>query len=622
MTDVSSKPTLVEMQTWRDTLMGEFGALHKRMREEEKLYFQAFDQETLGAGKAVKTGSAPSDADSAIDSIVPTDVLVRVKPVRGGRKKYEDQADKLRRFGLALVNSWRKKRDLFRKIAADMAIRRVGVARVLFDDSVWPKMPVDLPGEDEDADDWEVAHRRRNPIVLERRNPMHCAWRETDDGTMLAFCEHYQTTVFEARISLGAHQATSGLLRSREPNELVTIDDIWVGPWRCVLLDDAPVFPGRGESRGILPHGYAEIPYVVMPFREVAFDETEETYRGMLTNASGLYPLESQVLAMQVEMLRWNAWRTFKGWTRDGRDLQILPGQYIEVDTRIGEYIELIEGDPIPDEVLQTAAVVDSYIQRNGVAQGPTTAQGTRSGQQLWAIQSMRQIKIESARQSLTTGVERMLMLASMIAESRLKNDRLTLPVPGKDKDGKDMGETTITPADINGYWDGWDVTFGKRLDPALLEQAKALSALAANNWMPLKTSWELSGLTEVPQDWEDSLMLQATDRLDFMIELAALERVKRFYGEGSWQYLMMKQRISQSHQQSRPMPGAPGMAGGGTMQPPSMKGPVATGLQTAMTPQKSARPTGRTPAPRTPGGGAGGPPGGGGGGGGPVGGM
>ena len=159
-----------------------------------------------------------------------------------------------------------------------------------------------------------------------------------------------------------------------------------------------------GPYRGVAEHGYPELPYVIVPFRELTFDDMERRYRGMLTNAAGLYPIESNVLTMQVWMLAINAWRTYLGWTKDGREIQIRPGQYIPIDQRIGEYLQMLEGQPVPDELLQTNSVVDNYIQRNGVAQGPRSAEGTRSAQQLWAIQSMRTLKIESAKDALVRG--------------------------------------------------------------------------------------------------------------------------------------------------------------------------------------------------------------------------
>jgi hypothetical protein len=309
------------------------------------------------------------------------------------------------------------------------------------------------------------------------------------------------------------------------------VDDVWQGRWRCLILNDIPLFPvgGDGEFRGVVEHGYPEIPYLIAPFRELTFDDMERRYRGMLTNAAGLYPIESNVLTMQVWMLAINAWRTYLGWTKDGRQIEIRPGQYIPMDQRIGEYLTMLEGQPVPDELLRTTAVMDSYIQRNGVAQGPRSAEGTRSAQQLWAVQSMRTLKIESAKDALTRMLTRSLELAAEELELML-GDRLTLPVPGKTKEGEDMGEVTVKPEDIDGYWEGFEVSLGRRLDPALLEQWKALQALQANKWIPHRQSIELSGATDNPQEWLDELVREAVDALPFVIEQVGLERVKNWF--------------------------------------------------------------------------------------------
>ena len=596
--EIDDKPTYEEIVYWRDHLISEWGDLDEAMEDEEDLYFQQFDVESPGGRLAVKTGSAPADADAAIDSLVPPDISVRVRPARA-RQKYRNQADKLTRFGKAMLHSWRKQKDVLRQIPTDMVIRRVGVFRIMVDRTLWPNKPVGMEAsgpfpaqEIEETDEefeqrvdhwhaadpeevWEVRHRRKNPIVFQRRDPRVVRWREADDGELLVVCEHYQTSKVEALHAFARYEETSHALRNLLPDELVWVDDVWVGRYRCLLLNDQPLFEvgGNGPYRGIAEHGYPEMPYVVVPFRELTFDDMERRYRGMLTNAAGLYPIESNVLTMQVWMLAINAWRTYLGWTKDGREIQIRPGQYIPIDQRIGEYLQMLEGQPVPDELLQTNSVVDNYIQRNGVAQGPRSAEGTRSAQQLWAIQSMRTLKIESAKDAMVRAITRALELAAMQLEVCLQ-DRLTLPVPGKDRNGDDMGEITIKPEDVDGYWDGWEVSLGRRLDPAMLEQWKALQALQTNKWMPHRTSIELSGATDNPQEWLDELVREAVDALPFVIEQVGLERVKNWFGEDSERFIALSQKLLEQ-QQAQKSPLAPG---GGTQQPPAMGGPSGGG--------------------------------------------
>jgi len=596
--DIDDKPTYEEVCYWRDHLCSKWGDLDEAMEDEEDLYFQSFDVESPGGRLAVKTGSAPADADAAIDSLVPPDVSVHVRPARG-RQKYRKQANKLTLFGKGMLHSWRKQKDVLRQIPTDMVIRRVGIFRVMVDRSLWPAKPIGLEAsgpepekwseesEDEfkerferwqDADpqeSWEVRHRRKNPIIMQRRDPRVVRWEEAEDGELLVVVEHYQTSKTEALHAFNRYEATSGAVKHMMPDELVWVDDVWIGRYRCLILNDIPLFEvgGTGPFRGVAEHGYPEMPYVICPFRELTFDDMERRYRGMLTNAAGLYPIESNVLTMQVWMLAINAWRTYLGWTKDGREIQIRPGQYIPIDQRIGEYLQMLEGQPVPDELLQTNSVVDNYIQRNGVAQGPRSAEGTRSAQQLWAIQSMRTLKIESAKDALVRGITRALELASMQLEVCLQ-DRLTLPVPGKDRNGEDLGEVTIKPEDIDGYWDGWEVSLGRRLDPAMLEQWKALQALQANKWIPHRTSIELSGATDNPQEWLDELVREAVDALPFVIEQVGLERVKNWFGEDSERFIALSQKLLEQ-QQPQNSPLAPG---GGTQQPPAMGGPSGGG--------------------------------------------
>lgn len=586
MVERGPRPTFQNCIEWRDNLNGEWSSstiygeardlsLDDAMQSEEGLYFQRFKVEAPEGRFAVKTGSAPSDADAAIDSLVPADIQVKVRPARA-RKKYVDKAERLEKFGSALLHDWRRRRDVLRLIASDMVVRRVGVARVLVDDTLWTTAPDrfysdgDVSAEhEEEYEDWEVKHRSQNPIILEVRNPRHVRWRQLDStGELLVVVEDYYTTVLEAYAALGAYPRAKSILRGREPNQPIRVSDVFVGSYRMMALDDQPVFPGKD---GVLPHGYPEIPYVIMPFRELHFDEPGLRYRGMLTNAAGLYSIESQVLTMQVWLLAWNAWRTWIGWTQPHRDLSIFPGEYISLNRQRGEYLEMLEGRPVPAELLQTAAVMDAYIQRNGVAQGPRSQEGTRSAQQVWAIQSIRQLKIEPGKQAFQRGVERILGLATMMVEQNLK-EPLTLPVPGKDREGRFLGEVRIGAKDVEGYYGNYTVNFGRRLDPALLEQAKALMSLATNNWMPLRTSWEMSGLTDSPQEWEDDLLRQSIDRIDFMLEAAGIMELKEFFGEESDEYKLFLARVAASRRGG----GGGGQLGGGS-QPTAMRGPTTT---------------------------------------------
>jgi hypothetical protein len=568
------------MKDWALALDGEWcsgfsgdSSLDSQMEESEDLYFQNFKVEAPGGRLAVKTGSAPADCDAAIDSLTPSEILIKVRPARATEVE-KKRAEKLARFARAILASWRKNKDVLQITTGNQVIRFVGVVRVLVDKTRWPIIPDDV-SEDE-VPQWEARHRRKMPVVYENRNPRYVRWREDDRGNPIIVVEKYTTTALEARLAYGKWPAVQDILRGLELNTRVTIHDVWRGAYRCILIEEQPIYPGDG----VLPHGYSDIPYAFAPFRELPFEEPERRYRGLLSNGGQLYPLESNVLSMHTWMLAWNAWRTYKGWLKDGRNIEIIPGQIVTVDQRIGEYLEMMEGGTVPPELLQTASVIDQYIQRNSTAQGPRSADGTRSAQQVWAIQSMRAMKIETAKQNLMKMLQRVLALAAMEVEENLfdETDRdrtLTLPLPGRDKEGNDLGEMKIGPSDINGYWEGFEVSFGRRMDPAVLEQAKALMALSQNNWMPIKKSWELSGLTDAPEEWEEELTLQAIDRLPFILEQAGVERVKNWYGEDSWQYQLVMQKImaSKTSAPTQAMPGAPGVPNPGGMEPLGMAG-------------------------------------------------
>jgi len=631
-------PTAQQMLLWASQLQGEWGgkegsgSFTQAVEEEKQVYFQQFDLVGPGGGFGIKSGSAPSDADAAIDSLVPDDILISVKPARA-RERYRQQATKLSLFGRGVIAAWRKKRDVIRLLASDIVIRRVGVSRVLFDDTLWPAMPKDLEDvPDDDAEvsaaqwakskiRWAVKNRKKFPVVFERRDPRFVRWRESDAGDLLVVVEEYETPALEAQVAFGHFPEATRIIGDvlKGPNLTLHVKDVWYGAYRAIFINEQPIFPiGKGESRGVAPHGYAEIPYVIVPFRELPFENANERYRGMLSNAKELYQAESLVLTMTIELLKWNAWRTWIYWKNGQHDpLEVTPGTAIPINEQAGEYIKMLEGTSVPPEVFNVIQTVDSYIQRNGVAQGPRTAEGTRSAQQLWGIQALRQLKIDSPKDNLQRGLQKALALAARIVEEMIE-EPVILPVPGKDREGNDYGEVVVRPDDIDGYWEGFEVAFSRRLDPALIEQAKALQALATNNWMPMVESWRLSGLCDDPQLWEDLLLLQSTDRLPVVLELSALERIRSWYGEDDEKYVAVKEAVLEGIRKrqggggpAQPPEGAPGMPAGGQTGPSPMGMPsqpagsaaTANGAGSGGAPQGGGRPSGnpgRMPPPRS----------------------
>lgn len=550
------RPLEIEFRAWADALSGEFADLHREQEAEEHVYFQqfaVFTPDTAGAiqpVQAVKTGSAPADADAMMDSLVPPKIQITCKP-RRGREKHRKQARKLALAGAAILESWRRRKDVLQQLAADMVIQRVAVARVVYDRALWPPYPADFQheparseGEDDETyadrlaqfeesrEDWELSHRKKWPIRFERRNPRTTRWRQDESsGELLVVAERYSTTALEALQTFrGYKEAREYLQQFKDtPSQPVTVTDVWYGRWRCMYLDEVPIFPDAAGH--VLPHGYACIPYLIAAFRELPFDEPNKKYRGGLTNAASLYPLESNVLTMHVAILAWNAWRTWVGWTADGRDFDVIPGQYIPIDKRKQEYLEMLSGEAVPPELLQTSATVDQYVQRNGVAQGPRTSEGTRSAQQLWAIQAMRAIKIERAKAALSMLVSAAIGYALMMVEQNIK-EKITLPSDSRDEEGQEIGEVSFGPADIQGYWDGIRANFVTRLDPAVLEQAKALMALSQNNFMPWNAAVEMSGMTDNPQAWEDDIFREKAERSPLLIDVVTLEKLVDYYGE------------------------------------------------------------------------------------------
>jgi hypothetical protein len=541
-----SRPTADDLRTWAETLEAQWNqgpeAFAPGVEEEEALYFQQRPRDRTVVGLAhLRTGSAPADVDAAVDALVPRFVLVRIPPARK-TESAQKQAELLTRAARALLRHWRRDRDVLELLAQDQVLRRVAVARLVYDPTRY------------DPDD-DVP---RCPLRLERRPARYVRWHEDSQGHLLCVVERYPTTVLEAHRTLGAYPRAREILRGRRPTEPVTILDVWYGPWRALFLEDQPVFAPASSRAAVLPHGYPSLPYAIAPYRDTGSDVPGTRYRGFLSGARELYQAESEVLTHWLAQLRFNAWTTYVGWTADGREIQIRPGQIIPIDQRLGEYLQPLTPATPPQELLQSAALLESYLQRNAGGQlRPRTLEGARSAQQVWALQSYQDTRLLRARQALQRLCARALRLAFATIEHTIRAP-ITLPSGEKDQRGEWLGEVRVGPDDIAGYVDEIEVLFGPRLDPAQLEQWKTLSMLAANGFIALRHAWQLSGATDTPSDWWDEIMLENVERLPFLLQLYAYEMVKKWHGEDSWQAQVLRQKLAEEEI------GRAGGAGGG----------------------------------------------------------
>lgn len=271
------QPTLQEIRQWRDELVGVWGlggntSISGSVAREEQLYFQAFDDYVThwNGSKIIKTGSAPSDAEGAMDALIPSSIQVRCRPARR-TETYRKLAEKRLRFAQGLLHSWRTPKDLLSLVVADQVVRRVGVGRVLWDQRLWPEHPDDwkaMTAAERTA--WDIRHRNRSPITFEVRNPRYVGWHDLQDGTLLAVCEHYPVAAPEARVLFGRYPQARRILASyTSPGATVDVDDVWVGEYRCLMLANEPLFVGgmfgstRGAHAGVVKSLYPEIPYVI-----------------------------------------------------------------------------------------------------------------------------------------------------------------------------------------------------------------------------------------------------------------------------------------------------------------------------------------------------------------------
>jgi hypothetical protein len=196
----------------------------------------------------------------------------------------------------------------------------------------------------------------------------------------------------------------------------------------------------------------------------------------------------------------------------------------------------------------------------------------------------------------------------------------LTLPLPGRDEQGNERGQVSIRAADLKDYADCYEVTFGSRPDPALIELNKSLMAFSQGGYMPIRTAIEMGGLTDVAQDWLDEMRRQKLENLPGQAELAAIKQYENYYGPNSEEVLALKQLMQQQHQGQGggqpPQQGGPGVPQPGSSQAPGglaragTQNSAALGLGPGRRTAGAKRPGGRMgsrPAGMPAGGGAGG---------------
>jgi hypothetical protein len=244
----------------------------------------------------------------------------------------------------------------------------------------------------------------------------------------------------------------------------------------------------------------------------------------------------------------------------------MIPGTVVPIAKHRGEYLEAPNGPSTPPEVLQTAGMFSQLIQRNSVS---GTGGETRSAEQVWALQGVRQAKLTAAGGSLAALWWEAMVLATWIVDEMF-GEPLILPIPGKNREGIFLGEVRITPEIIDGYYEGFEVAFGRRLDPALLEQWKTLSMLAGNSFLPLDQAWLMGGVTDTPREFERGSCARRWSGSHGWSRSARRTGRREYFEPDSWQVRAIDNKLEESQGTGNQQKGSPGVPQGGQMEPTS----------------------------------------------------
>ena len=378
--------------------------------------------------------------DANVDHIDVTNARIRVNKSATTEIGLEE-AEMKRKFYMgvmyrtnveAAISEWRRG-------AKHYALHGMTVFKTVWNADLWPDKPIQKDQSDETyaktIEKWEGKTEKIFPVSI---SAIHPANIRQDPHHIKP--EYFIETHEKACFGVMNHFKKWSNPMDRQPEDKVDWVEWWDGEWRCLLIDNEPIFKVKG---GLVKHKYGFLPYVPIEsgLGNLSIDgDFLMRYVGGIRYMKDILIAESRAYSIAEYILKSGAWpyTTITGG-EEARALEELPFKYGEFkylgpDTKIEKH----SPDVPPDALRTWLGITADYISSH--AAPPSSRgmgeSGVRSGADRRLIMSEASLRFAHSIPAFRHGTARVLTNCIKLFKNVIPgNVRMWSQVPGDEWD-------------------------------------------------------------------------------------------------------------------------------------------------------------------------------------------
>lgn len=427
-----TKPTVDDIKIIRDKCKNHYAKLWEEYKEDERFYELDF-KEDLNIPEefskdVVVLPTARDKVDSVVDHSDISDVRVYVNK-KNASDTAKESAELLRKLGLGIIHRTNVESTIApqRSSAKHYWAHGLSVVKTTWDADNWIDRPVQKEGESDNdfaarIDEWRNESKGSFPISIQAINPA-CILPDPYTYGNIYTMEISKRLVYDAkRLPFKWDNPNH-----RAEDELVEYLEYWDKNFRCILIDDEPVWKIGG---GVIRHKYNFIPYTLIEsgLGNIAQDGLpEKRFVGLLRYIKPILVSESVIYTMCNILVKRE---TMKGGYITGADAGTLGqvkqeyGKYWPVGEKNVEFHDWESKMP-PAEAYAHLGLTHDYISQHtatrtmmGVGES-----GVRSGADRRLVLTESQSKLNYSKDAFGNGWANVLTKCARLVKNVIPGD-------------------------------------------------------------------------------------------------------------------------------------------------------------------------------------------------------
>jgi len=427
-----NKPTVEEIIQIRDKCKTHYAKLWELYKEDERFYELDFKADLKIPNEfendTVVLPTARDKVDSVVDHSDISDVRVYVNK-KNASDTAKESAELLRKLALGIIHRTNVESTIApqRTSAKHYWVHGLSVVKTTWDVDNWIDRPVQKNNETENdyaarIDEWRSESRGQFPISIQAINPA-CILPDPYTYGQLYVFETSKRMVYDAK-RLPFRWKNP---QNKAENDTVEYTEYWDRNYRCVLIDDEPVWKIGG---GVIKHKYDFIPYTLIEsgLGNITQDGSpEKRFVGLLRYIKPILIAESAIYTMCNILVKRE---TMKGGYITGGDAGTLGqikqeyGKYWAVGQKDVEFHDWESKMP-PAEAYAHLGLTNDYIAMHtatrtmmGVGES-----GVRSGADRRLVLTEGQSKLNYSKDAFGSGWANVLTKCARLVKNVIPGD-------------------------------------------------------------------------------------------------------------------------------------------------------------------------------------------------------